>query len=66
MKHYSSGMRHVPHYNKPQNPGAGGGEMGAAKRVAAGKVDTGTGSPHRSSAITKTSTGTTKRGALDS
>ena len=59
-------MKHVPTYNKPSNPGSGGSEMGAAKRVAAGKVDTGTGSPHRSSGTVKTATGTTKRGALDS
>ncbi len=67
MKHYSGGMRHVPHYNKPANPGAGKGEMSAAKRVAAGAVDTGSGgNPHASAPLMTSKTATTKRGALDS
>lgn len=66
MKH-GSGMRHVPNYNKPSNPGAGGGEMSAAKRIAAGAVDTGSaGKPHSSAPLMTSKTSTTKRGALDS
>jgi hypothetical protein len=55
-----------PTYNKPQNPGSGAGEMSAVKRVSAGKVDTGTDHPHTSTGITKSSSGTSNRGALDS
>jgi len=43
----------MPNYNQPKNPTKMAADVRKAGTVAAGKVDTGTSNPHRSTSIKK-------------